>query len=314
MKKYAICFFLTISITIACLILVVLKPSPTLKLTTVKKAYSYVSCFQEEERIQVDILINDLNKSITNKEKYSSLSISDKTHHNELVLNLEKVIYQGEMTTINQESFYQYSYYFTVLFKTEDKFLLEIEDAYLCMNYRNMDINLAIGSFSYYKVPYFGDDKAHISISKLQPIVNDFQEEKILVGVVMGITNQTNQPITIEKITALDLNLQFFSADFMVIEEEVFSNSNISTLLGKSYSLHGTKDNNEEVLLVIPSNTKVEYLLPIKYHGAFKTNKMGFLIEYKIGEEQNTLYYDEFLFFTTKTKNLSIGEVLTYEK
>jgi hypothetical protein len=54
--------------------------------------------------------------------------------------------------------------------------------------------------------------------------------------------------------------------------------------------------------------------LPIKYHGAFKTNKMGFLIEYKIGEEQNTLYYDEFLFFTTKTKNLSIGEVLTYEK
>ncbi len=314
MKKYIICFFVTISITIACLILVVLKPSPTLKLTTVKKAYSYVSSFQEEEKIQVNILINDLNDSITNIEKYSALSISDKNHHNELVLDLEEVTYQGEITTIDHESFYQYSYQFIVLLKTDDKFLLEIEDAYLCMNYRNIDITLAIGSFSYYKVPYFGDDKAYISISKLKPIVNDYQEEKVLVGIVMGITNQTNQKIIIQKITALDLNLQFYSADFMVIQNEVFSNSNISTLLGKNYSLHGTNDHNEEILLVISPNTKVDYLLPITYHGAFKTNKMGFLIEYRIGEEQNTLYYDEFLFFTTKVKDLAIGEVLTYEK
>ncbi|MDD2492660.1 MAG: hypothetical protein RBR48_05515 [Bacilli bacterium] len=313
MKKYLICFFLTISVVLVAIMMIVLKPSSTVKLTTVKKAYSYVSCFQEEENMQISILINDLNHSITNKEKYSSISIADKVHHNEIVISLEEIEYCDETYIINNETFYQYIYSFCLPFKTEDKFLLEIEDAYLCMQYRNIDINLAIGSFSYYKVPYFGDGKAYLSISKLKPIVNDFNQEKILVAVVVGINNQTKQEIIIKKIVALDLNLQFDGADFTILEDEVFPNSNISTLLGKSYTIHSMKDIDSEVFLTIPPNTAINYLLPIKYHGTLKTNKMGFLIEYTIGAESNTLYYDEFLFFTTTANRYPEVTVLTVD-
>lgn len=313
MKKYLICFFLTISVVLVAIMMIVLKPSSTVKLTTVKKAYSYVSCFQEEENMQISILINDLNHSITNKEKYSSISIADKAHHNEIVISLEEIEYSDETCMINNETFYQYIYSFCLPFKTEDKFLLEIEEAYLCMQYRNIDINLAIGSFSYYKVPYFGDGKAYLSISKLKPIVNDFNQEKILVAVVVGINNQTKQEIIIKKIVALDLNLQFDGADFTILEDEVFPNSNISTLLGKSYTIHSMKDIDSEVFLTIPPNTAINYLLPIKYHGTLKTNKMGFLIEYTIGAESNTLYYDEFLFFTTTANRYPEVTVLTVD-
>ena len=313
MKKYVVCFLLVISVVITCFLLFVLKPSPTIKLTTIKKAYSYVSCYQDEEKMQVNLLINDLDTAIINTEKYSSISISDKTHHDEIMIELEEIIYQEKVTTINEETFYQYSYHFTIPFKTEDKFFLEIEEAYLCMHYRNIDINLPIGSFSYYKVPYLGDDRDYISISKLKPIVNDCNEEKILVGVIMGISNQTKHTIIIKRIVALDLNLQFYSDDIIVLQEDVLSSSNISTLLGKNYTIHSNYYHDEGVLLIIPPNTTTNYLLPIKYHSNLKTNQVGFSIEYDILEEKNTLYYDEFLFFTTKDNHVPVLEILTYE-
>lgn len=313
MKKYVVCFLLVISVIITCFLLFALKPSPTIKLTTIKKAYSYVSCYQDEEKMKVNLLINDLDTAITNKEKYSSITISNRTHHDEIMIELEEIIYQEKVTIINDETFYQYSYHFNIPLKTEDKFLLEIEEAYLCMHYRNIDINLAIGSFSYYKVPYLGDERDYISIAKLKPIVNEYNEEKILVGVVMGINNQTKQTIIIKRVVALDLNLQFYNDDIIILQEDVLSSSNISTLLGKNYTFHSNYYHDEGVLLIIPPNTTVNYLFPIKYLSDLKTNQVGFSIEYDILEEQNTLYYDEFLFFTTKENHIPVLEILTYE-
>ncbi|HKM30424.1 MAG TPA: hypothetical protein VJZ51_06690 [Bacilli bacterium] len=313
MKKYIIISFFAISLVVVSLVFILLKPTPTIKLTTIKKAYSYVSCFHDEEKMQVSILINNRDSAITNEKKCSSAAIADKNNHNEILLGLEDITYNNKQYKINDETFYQYTFAFQIPLKTDEKFLLEIENAYLCLNYDNVDVKIEIGSFSFYKVPYLGDEKAYLTISKLKPIVNEFQNEKTLVALVIGTSNQTKEAITITRVVPLDLNMQFSAQDILTLEKELFPNSNISTLLGKNYTISSSNLVNDEVTLMIPANTTVNYLFPIKYNGELKTNKVGFLIEYTVGSEARTLYYDEFLFFTT-TENSPVDlDVLTYE-
>lgn len=298
---------LSISFTIVIFIALVSKKHETLKITTFEKAYNLISTFQEEDELSIDIYINQDETYINDNSSVVSCMVSDQNGNNQLSLKL-KDINKLDQVQLSNNNFYLYNFTFTILLQTDELFSLELDDAFLVINYQQEEtIKLAIGSFSLYKIPNFGCED--LQIYQLKGLVNDFNNMKTIVGLGIGFINKSNETIKITKVIPLDTNVMVSNQDVILCDGSFSPNTNINLILGYDYQL---SNGNSESSLSIDLEEGF-YLFPLKYKKERSINKIGLLIEYEINGEMKKMYYDDFTFFTNSyyTKE-EVSELVFY--
>lgn len=295
-----ICF----SILLIAIFALVRKVPKLVELTTFEKAHNYVS-LSNEEKIDIGIFIDHKNSFITNIENISSCYIGD--DDNILNLKIENIIQSNQITKLKNKDFYLFNFLFSPKLILESDFSFEVFNASLIINYtQGEDIKIRIGSFSYY---YFSNNNnEHLSINKLKGLVNEI-ENQTLVGVGLGLKNNSSSSLVIKQIIPLDVNLEI---SYENIKDNITFNNNdlIEEVLGYNYNIYNNNIDFSEINKVI--NNEVYLFLPLKYKNKLIVNNLGLLVIYELNEEEYKLYIDDFVFFKTKLYSINTINNLKY--
>lgn len=301
MKKQ-ICGIITIiSLIMLSLLFIIIKSNnnQNIQVTTFKKSYSIITDNSaDKEILEVLFYISDKDTGFTKEDTFKSVAICDKYKNNYLLIDLEKITDMNYSQQIKNNKFHMYSYIFAISLDTNDTFEFDLQEAYVELKDIDNTYLIEIGSFYYYKVPYYGT-KHNLSISKLKPIVNQIAMNKSLVGLIIEINNQTLEEVKITNIKLLKSGINVSYKDVKSITGEYNSNMLMSDILGYDYSYY---ENTTDVINVInvnavKRNQKEQYIIPLKYHNNYLINSIGLIIEYEIKNEKGYYYLDEFTFF-----------------
>lgn len=287
--------------------------SDSYKVTTIKTSYNITSTIKEKDEIVIPIYSNNKKCDLVDIKKVANCYICDSSEENSFLLTLNR-IEEGENTLqINQEEFYEYNYYFSINNNINSEYNLSIEKAYLKIILKEKEIKMFIGSLSYYKILSYGDEYKSLDLVSLKAIVNELDEEKSIVGVVIGLRNNSTTPITVNNINLLDINLKAATNEIKIINELPDSTDNISELLGYTYNPKEFIDSSE-LKIEIKATDTIYLLVPIKKIGEIYTNRFGLQINYLYSNTQRTYYLDDFLYFKSN-RNLKYEdfEIITYE-
>ncbi len=316
MRKRNIIFASLIGVAVLVFVLSIVlfsKGSDTYKLTTIKQAYNVLSLVNEKDEIVIPIYSNNKKCDFVDKKKVANCSITDTLEDNVFKLSLTDITSSGNVLKISGEEFYEYEYHFTFLGEYTEEVRSLIDKAYLKIELKEKEVRLCIGSLSYYKVLNYGDGINNLDLVCLKAIVNELDDEKTIVGVVMGLKNNSYDGLTISNINLLDVNLKASSGEIKIINEVPSSTDDISALLGYEYKVSGVAIDN--ALDISLDSYEVKYLLvPLKRVGDVYTNRFGLQIDYLINGKTMTYYLDDFLYFKAN-QNLKLEdfEIFTYE-
>ena len=287
--------------------------SETYKVTTIKSSYNVLSLTTETDEIVIPLYSNNKKCDLVNKDKVANCSICDLGEDNVFKLELNEVYPSGNILQISGEDFYEYNFRFTFKGEFKEELKATIEKAYLKIEMKEKEIKLCIGSLSYYKVLNYNDENNSLDLVCLKAIVNELDEEKSIVGVVIGLKNNSKSDLTINNINLLDINLKAANGEVKIISEVPQSTSDINTLLGYEYNYRELVNNNELSILIDSNETKY-LLIPLKRVGEIYTNRFGLEIDYLFRGDEKTYYVDDFLYFKSN-QNLKMEDfdIFTYE-
>lgn len=288
MKQKIIIGIVSLTVIIIALIAILSKDEKNIELTTFKASYNMVQT-STDEAIEVAIFIDRENTYIVKKDNIVSTAIKD--DNDIFALKLTDIINTKEELLLKNKVFYKYLFILKPNIEIDSSFSLEIKDAILELNYKQENIQLEIGSFSYYNYNY---NEIDLGLSKLKGLVNEISSTKTLVGTLFNFKNNTNSLITITKIKALDINIELSISDAIKIND--FNQGTlINDLLGHNYNTlftESTSSNmNEEI------NNELSIFIPYKYKDNVVVNKIGFLVEYESDGIIKHFVIDDFLFF-----------------
>lgn len=289
------------------------KGSDTYKLTTIKSSYNILSLVDEKDEIVIPIYSNSKKCDIVDKKKVGNCSICDNLEDNVFKLSLNDITPSGNVLKISGEDFYEYNYHFTFLAEFGDETRSLLDKAYLKIEMKEKEVRLCIGSLSYYKVLNYGDGFDTLDLVCLKAIVNELDDEKTIVGVVLGLRNNALTNVTLQNINLLDVNLKASNGEIKIISDVPSSTSDINSLLGYEYNIDGLSVDKDLDIKI--DSTEVKYLLiPLKRIGEIYTNRFGLQIDYDINGDARTYYLDDFLYFTAN-QNLKLEDfdIFVYE-
>lgn len=295
------------------------KRDNTIKLTIVKNAYSYLSTYDEVDELVLPIFINNKNNNYLIKENINNASITDEEEENILKLNVQSIEKYNYETIINNEKFYCYLYKFNILNNSKNDSDININKAYLKLDYNNEVVKINIGSLSSKKILSFNENNNIISITNLKGIINDVkyqnQNRKDILAIAIGIKNNSNNNIIIKSIKPLDCNYKESLNEIKVLKELPSSNGNINDILGYDYKYNDITEEEIKGDFLINKNEKEILLLPLKKISAYCSNCFGLEIEFVFEGKEDEIYkvyVDDFLFYTTKNIYEEF-DILTYE-
>ena len=309
--------FVVVSILIVCFSLYMTRGN-VFHVTTIKKTYSLVSPYKEEDSFEVLLYVSDKKAYVVNEDKIGECVITDREENNVIEVDIISITDKFEAMKINNEKYFLYSFIFKVDLKTDSDLRLEINDAILLMKYPNNDndiVEVEIGNFYYYKIPYYGDEKENLVVSKIKPLVNYVGYNKSLAGIDFEFYNQINKDIIIDKIEILNKDVVIGKNDICIIDEQFSSGDNIDHILGYNYDFYNNVSNNENYDIVIKPGELVEILFPLKYQEEIIVDQLGLIINYSINGEKYKVYYDDFVFFKQTSIKIDASklEIKTYE-
>jgi len=314
MKKLNIVYILLgISLVVILIISIVAKVPKTVQVTTFKKSYSYVSKYQENEEIIINVYINQLDSYITQGENIESSYITDNNNEDHIILNLKKVNNCQEKISLNKDEFHLFQYIFDIEFLTDSDFSLEIDNAYLCLEYAQDDfIKIGIGSFSFYKVEGFGSED--LSIARLKGVVNTVNNVKTLVGIAINFKNNNTIDLTITNIIPLVLKVETSNNDVKKLNSFNYnSGDTIKSILGYEFNPYQSNSSDIDLNLQINDLEDDYYIFPLKHQNIYPVNKVGFIVEYEIDNIKKKMYFDDFTFFTSsKYSKNEINKLIYY--
>lgn len=296
-----------VSIIVSILVIVIIiyfiiarKPKPLI-ITAIKEAYNQVSLIGEKEKIGINLYFNQKNPSIIAKTKIIDASLSDYYKETVISAKVTDILFMGDIF-IESEKFYCYQYVLETIDLYDN---IEIEDVYLHIRFYHFDdLFINIGSISIYKTEQFASDE--MRITNLKGIVNEINGKKILVGIILSITNLTNNKIIIEEIKPLDLNLSCAGA-IDINGKVIASNQAIDLLLGYPYDL-----NQEAKKLNLELLDDVHLLIPLSYKNHYEISNCGLKIIYYIYDKEKVIYYDDFQYFINHQRYIDINELIFY--
>jgi len=293
-KKKLIVGIAIVSIIFLVIIILIKQVPKTIELTTFEKAYNIVQQ-STEECIEIPIYINYLDSYLVKKENIDNLSI--KTNDEKLAFTVNKIKPTEAKTVLKKKVFYEYVFILNPSITLEDDFHIEMENAYLEINYvQGVKVLVKIGSFSYY---FYNNDDSTLSVKQLKGLVNTY-EDKTLVGITLGLKNNHANKITIKDIIPLDRNVDAALAE-ITFDKDYNQGDSIDQILGYKYDLYKENQINTFNLEI---EDELNIFIPIKYKQDILLNKLGFLVMYEINEELRYLCIDDFTFFNTSLYSL----------
>lgn len=282
-------------------------------LTTIPKSYCFVTDNKTSKELEAMVYVTTKSSFITDQEKITNAYIESRNRLDKLKIYLKSISDCNISKVINKKIYYLFSFVFTLPQVDATNYDLCINDAILLLECINDEIEIKLGSFYYYKIPYFGDESENLSISKLKGIVNYVNANKTLVGLVLGLRNNSKDDIKITSIEIFDKTIYPSMGDVKLVDEDVSSSDNLSGLLGYDYNIYKEEDKLEKEI-VIYKDEVVNYLIPLKYNKDYIIDSASMVINYKLNNKEYSYYLDNITLFTdfNLTIDESMLEVLTY--
>lgn len=302
MKNKVIAVVSILSIVLLLIIILIKQVPKTVQVTTFERAYNIVK-FSEEEFIEIPIYVNYLDAYLVKKDNITSININNEEES--LAFKVDKISNTEEAVYLKNKKFYKYIFTLMPTIDLEEDFSIEINDAKLEINYlQGITVNLQIGSLSYY---FYQNDDSSVTLNHLKGLINTY-DDKVLVGVNIGLKNNTNKNIIINNITPLDLNLEA-AVDEILINRTFDQGKKIDELLGYNYQLYNLSNTSN---INIELDEEINIFVPLKYKSNILLNKTGFLVEYEVDGIIKYLCIDDFLFFETSLYSLNKINSLKY--
>ena len=283
-------------------------------LTIVPKSYCYVSLNNEEKEIELMVYVSDKKSFVTKEEKVIHSYIESYDRIDKLLINLVGIKDLNTKVYINNRNYYLYSYKYEVPVKAEEEYELSIPNAIVIMDFPEDEVKLNIGSFYFQKVPYYGDKESNLSVSRVKGIVNYVDNNKTLVGVLLGFRNLSTRNIYIKNIEIIDKTVYPAMNEAIVKKEEFGYSDSISKILGYDYDYYKGEENNNCNFLV-KGEEILEIVVPLKYKSNYIIDNISFKISYEIDGELFTFYSDKINMFNDMNVYIDESklEVISYD-
>lgn len=306
MKKI-IFIFIIFLIIISSVIFSLINTNQTIMITAIQKSYSCVSTYEENDTFEVILYLSNKRSSITNKKMINNCYISDENTLDQIKLELLEIQDLKYNEKIKNQNFHLFSYVFEIKSFVDEEYELNFNKATLLFETSDNSYNIKLGSFYYYKMPFYGDNEHYISISKLSPILEKVKGNKTIVALNMIISNDSKNDIEIINVKLLN-SIVYPSLEEILIEKNINIQKSLSSLLGYNYQLFNDIVEEEFVDLEIKKNSGIEILIPLKYRDYYNINTIGFVLNYQIKGENDIhkYYFDDFIFFTSN--NIIVNE------
>lgn len=316
MRKYLVFIPIVIILLIAVIISIALHVD-TFEVMTIPHSYSYVSTYSDDDQMDILVYVSSKNSYITKKENVKNAYVKSSNEQDVLKVDLIDILDQDSQMKVYGHIFYLYKFSFDLSFKTSTEYELAINDAVLMMDYGNKEINLQLGSFYYYKIPYYGDESNNLIVTSLKPVLGYLGDNKTICGIRVGIRNNSSDAITIKGIKLLDPNIYASLDEIKVIDTEIGGLETMSSILGYNYEIRSKEVNEGVIDLTINKKTEIEVIIPVKYLDDYPINSLGFIISYQEKNSSDIIkyYYDDFVFFNSMKETYDESKVVinTYE-
>ena len=316
MKRYLIFIPIIIILLLAVVISIALHVD-TFEVMTVPRSYSYVSTYTDNDEMDVLVYVSSQNSYITKKENIKNAYVTSSDENNTMKVDLIDIQNMNNNVKIYGHYFYLYKFSFDIPFKTTSEYELSINDALLMIDYGTREIAITLGSFYYYKMPYYGDLDNDLVITSLKPVIGYIGDNKTVSGIRIGLRNNALVDITICDIKLLDPNIYPSLGEIKVIDNTFGGLESMSSILGYNYEIKPKEKEEGEVSLKISKNKEIEIVIPIKYLEDYPINTLGFIISYKESGNSEIIkyYYDDFVFFNSMKETYDESKVVinTYE-
>lgn len=312
MKKTVLCILLFVVFVSLVIVSVILANSneKTLIITTIPKSYCYVNGYSEKLEFPVTLYLNRTDTSLIDINSIDSTYLTNEEQM--IKVNCINIQEQTKKVYIKNKEYHTYTYYFEMPITVSDKYQLSIPKASLNIITSSLEVNVQIGSFTYSKVPYFGDSNGHLSIMNLKPVVNEVWDNKTLVAVVLGLRNNSNYVIEINNLDFLNQSISPAYNDIRYINKEVYPSDDLSTLLGYPYTVVEDETTTSFSYTIAPFST-LQLLIPLKYHEEIIVDRLGLQFEYNYQNTSTSFYYDDFIYFQALPLTLENLQLYTYE-
>lgn len=316
MKKYLI-FIPVIVILLIALIISIAMHIDSFEVMTIPRSYSYVSTISDSDEMDVLVYVSSKNSYITRTSGIKNAYIKNNKNTDEVQIKILDITDCDVKTKVYGHTFYLYEFSFDITFPTTSEYELAINDALLILEYDTKDVTLELGSFYYYKTPYYGDNSNNLIVTSLKPVLGYLDENRTVSGIRIGLRNNSNQKIIICDIKLLDPNIYASLGEIKIIEEDINGLETMSSILGYNYYLKTKEKDDATINLEIDKKDEYDFIIPIKYLEDYPINSFGFIISYK--EENSDVivkyYYDDFIFFNSmkETYDETKIKIATYE-
>ena len=273
----------------------------SIKLTVLKEAYNLLFKEDEDNKIIVNLYVNQKDSYMTDYEKISScyLRSYDNDSYQMKIRNLELV----NQVSISNDNYYVYA--LSISFKVITSEDIIIPDCYLVLNYNNSkSLDICIGSLSLYHGGSLISDV--ISLSCMKGITKKIDNVLTLEGIVLKLNSK--KEVVIKDITCLDYNL--FSQDYkLCIYDDIKTYNDIDSLFKTSYDYK--KKNMKKVSFSI--NGKEELVIKLGYLNHYEIPSFGLRIDYECDGIIDSLYIDIFTFFVNNERIVKLSDLTIYE-
>ena len=164
-------------------------PARTVTMGVLERAYNCVSLLGEDDHITFEILI-DAKKSFASDSGNITSACLTNADGEYLKLEIESVSNSGDAFPVNERTFYLFYFTFHIDFHPETEYAFEMAEAELLIDYRiGLTVCLPVGSFGYYKVATFLDER--LSVCRLKGLVNMIDGYKTLAAIDIGLRNDS---------------------------------------------------------------------------------------------------------------------------
>lgn len=307
MRKYIPYIVILVFCIITFILLIIPTKPKDVKILYYKKNYNLSSSISNNDYLNIDLMINDYRSYMIDKSQILHSYLTDKALSSIIDLELIDIIQSDNTIDYENDVFYNYTFVFKVLFKTDSFTTWYIKDAILKIGYNgNKNYSIDIGNFSLIKLEKNNDD--FITISSVKPLLSKINKNQYLTGLVLGIRSNCVNDLYLKNINILNEGV-FVGNNISMINDEPDSND-FKEVLGYDF-LNQQKGNGEINYLI---TDKIQYfVIPIYYDNLIMVNTFPIEFTIKNNNSYHKFYFNNFKYFEQLDIVINRDDIDVYE-
>ncbi|XMB72393.1 hypothetical protein RJI07_00455 [Mycoplasmatota bacterium WC30] len=262
-----------------------------ISILSIHKNYSRLIT-SDTEQITLTIYLSSDDSFITDIESISSSFIrNDRNQIETEIKNINNLDYEEDFGELKY-----YAYTFVIGFKNSlhsDSFV-EIDNAYLVINYANGDsIDIEVGNLYLRFSPILNE--MHLDMSRLYAVMKQLETFEYISGIVIGLDNISMQDLKITSVSSGITEMQFDLDNSIMLDIAPEYNQDIDNILGYHYEPINPDIEDETLLL----ETNHLIFIPLAYiETIIEINRFPLIIEYQYLGDDYIYMIDDFQYYS----------------